>query len=55
MPGEGNSAHFKKAQMKSLVLTLMATIFALFAIVGSIEPALAGSDETCLLRDCSAG
>jgi len=41
--------------MKSLVLALIASIFALFAIVGCIEPALANSDETCLLRDCSAG
>jgi len=41
--------------MKNLLLAAMASLLALFATFGSAQPALAGSDETCLVRDCSAG
>jgi len=41
--------------MKMLRLAVVASVLALCATFGSIQPALAGSDETCLVRDCSAG
>jgi hypothetical protein len=41
--------------MKSLVLVLVLASAVLSLAVVSALPAAAGSDEACLLRDCSAG
>lgn len=45
----------KGYQMKSLVLVLVLASAVLSLAVVSALPAAAGSDEACLLRDCSAG
>ena len=45
----------KGYQMKSLVLVLVLASAGLSLAVASALPAAAGSDEACLLRDCSAG
>jgi hypothetical protein len=45
----------KGYQMKSLALVLVLASAGLSLAVVAAVPAAAGSDEACLLRDCSAG
>ena len=50
-----DSMRQKGHRMKSLVLVLLLASLPLSLAFVSALPAAAGSDETCLVRDCSAG